>query len=80
MARKRLVLIFQEIFNVISKFYFSKISISIKAINLVPNKSEKKDVGKYGIDLSFAGILFKENDYIYSDPDGIVVSSSELIK
>ena len=58
----------------------SKISISIKAINLVPNKSEKKDVGKYGIDLSFAGILFKENDYIYSDPDGIVVSSSELIK
>ena len=58
----------------------SKISISIKAINLVPNKSEKKDVGKYGIDLSFAGVLFKENDYIYSDPDGIVVSSSELIK
>ena len=58
----------------------SKISISIKAINLVPNKSEKKDVGKYGIDLFFAGILFKENDYIYSDPDGIVVSSSELFK
>ena len=58
----------------------SKISISIKAINLVPNKSEKKDVGKYGMNLSFAGILFKENDFIYSDPDGIVVSSSELIK
>ncbi len=58
----------------------SKISISIKAINLVPNKSEKKHVGKHGIDVSFAGILFKENDYIYSDPDGIVVSSSELIK
>ncbi len=38
------------------------------------------EISKISIDLSFAGILFKENDYIYSDPDGIVISSSELIK
>jgi regulator of ribonuclease activity A len=44
----------------------NNIGISIKAINLVPNKSEKKDIGKYGLDLNFAGVIFKENDFLYS--------------
>ena len=57
----------------------SKIPISIKALNLVPNKSEKKDIGKYGLDLSFAGITFRENEYIYSDPDGIVIAEKNLL-
>ena len=57
----------------------NKIPISIKALNLVPNKSEKKDIGKYGLDLSFAGITFRENEYIYSDPDGIVIAEKNLL-
>ena len=56
----------------------NNIGISIKAINLVPNKSEKKDIGKYGLDLNFAGVIFKENDFLYSDPDGIVISSTKI--
>tara|TARA_B100001113_G_scaffold2487_1_gene2124 strand:+ start:7808 stop:8284 length:477 start_codon:yes stop_codon:yes gene_type:complete len=57
----------------------NNISLAIKAIDLVPNKSEKKDVGKFGLDLSFAGVTFKQDDYIYSDPDGIVVSKTKLL-
>tara|TARA_B100001057_G_scaffold298663_1_gene298790 strand:+ start:2028 stop:2504 length:477 start_codon:yes stop_codon:yes gene_type:complete len=57
----------------------NKIPISIKALNLVPNKSEKKDIGKYRLDLSFAGITFRENEYIYSDPDGIVIAKKNLL-
>ena len=56
----------------------NNIDISIKAINLVPNKSEKKDIGKYGLDLNFAGVIFKENDFLYSDPDGIVISPIKI--
>ena len=56
----------------------NNIDISIKAINLVPNKSEKKDIGKYGLDLNFAGVIFKENDFLYSDPDGIVISPTKI--
>ena len=56
----------------------NNIGISIKAINLVPNKSEKKDIGKYGLDLNFAGVIFKENDFLYSDPDGIVISPKKI--
>ena len=57
----------------------NNIGISIKAINLVPNKSEKKDIGKYGLDLNFAGAIFKENDFLYSDPDGIVISTTNIL-
>ena len=56
----------------------NNIGISIKAINLVPNKSEKKDIGKYGLDLNFAGVIFNENDFLYSDPDGIVISPTKI--
>ena len=56
----------------------NNIGISIKALNLVPNKSEKKDIGKYGLDLNFAGVIFKENDFMYSDPDGIVISQTKI--
>ena len=56
----------------------NNIGISIKAITLVPNKSEKKDIGKYGLDLNFAGVIFKENDFLYSDPDGIVISPTKI--
>ena len=56
----------------------NNIGISIKAVNLVPNKSEKKDIGKYGLDLNFAGVIFKENDFLYSDPDGIVISPTKI--
>lgn len=56
----------------------NNISISIKAIDLIPNKSEKKDIGRYGLDLNFAGVTFIENQYIYSDPDGLVLSGTKL--
>ena len=56
----------------------NNINISIKALNLVPNKSEKRDIGKYGLDLNFAEVTFIENQYIYSDPDGIVLSATKL--
>ena len=56
----------------------NNINISIKALDLVPNKSEKKDIGKYGLDLKFADVTFIENQYLYSDPDGIVLSATKL--
>ena len=56
----------------------NKIDIGIKAINTMPKKSEKKDIGKYGDNLKFANVVFEEGDYVYSDTDGIVVSKKPL--
>ena len=54
------------------------IDIGIKALDTMPLKSEKRDVGEYGKDLSFAGVIFKENEYVYSDHDGIIISKKLL--
>ena len=31
------------------------------------------------MDLKFANVVFRENDYIYSDIDGIVISKKNLL-
>ena len=50
-------------------------------MSLVPNKSEKKNIGEYScdLDLNFANAIFKENEFVYSDPDGIVISKTKLL-
>ena len=40
---------------------------------------KKKDVGEYGKPLNFADVIFTDGDYVYSDPDGIIISKSQLI-
>ena len=44
----------------------------------MPIKSEKKDIGDYAKDLGFAGVVFKEGEYVYSDGDGIVISKKVI--
>ena len=58
----------------------STIDIGIKAINVMPNKSQKKDQGDYKKILSFANVIFKEGDYTYSDSDGIIISKNLLFR
>ena len=47
-------------------------------IVIVTLKSEKKNVGKFGKDLKFANVIFKEGHYAYSDQDGIIIRHKEI--
>tara|TARA_B100000965_G_scaffold273492_1_gene231507 strand:- start:867 stop:1346 length:480 start_codon:yes stop_codon:yes gene_type:complete len=55
------------------------IKIGIKALNTMPKKSVKNNVGAFGEKLIFSGVTFEEGHYIYSDEDGIVVTNKEII-
>ena len=57
----------------------SSISIGIKALNTMPKKSNKNNVGEFKKDLNFAGVLFQEGNFLYSDSDGIIISEEKLI-
>jgi len=57
----------------------SAIPIGIKALNTMPKKSNKNNVGEFKKDLNFAGVLFQEGDFLYSDRDGIIISKEKLI-
>ena len=55
-----------------------KINVGIKALASIPRKTEKKNVGSRDIPVTFAGVTFRPNDYVYADRDGIVVSDKKL--
>ena len=53
--------------------------IGVKALNTNPKKSVKKGVGEREIIVNFAGISFVPGNYVYTDKDGILVSSEKLV-
>jgi regulator of ribonuclease activity A len=57
----------------------NNIPIGIKAINTMPIKSQKNNIGEYSKALNFANIDFQEGEYVYSDPDGIIVLKDRLV-
>jgi len=56
----------------------NQLPIGIKALAAHPLKSQKKGTGTHGVVINFAGITFEPGHYIYSDPDGIVVSKERI--
>lgn len=55
-----------------------KINIGVKALNTIPLKTEKKGIGEYDKELKFAGVVFKPGQYVYSDNNGIIISTEPL--
>lgn len=50
----------------------------MKAIATNPLKSSKRDSGQRGVDVIIGGVNISENDYIYADEDGILISKEPL--
>jgi regulator of ribonuclease activity A len=55
-----------------------KLPIGIRALHTHPLKSHKKDHGDRDNVVSFAGVNFKKDHYLYVDTDGIIVSETML--
>ena len=56
----------------------SQMDVAIKAMNVHPKKSSKKNQGERDAPVRFAGISFMPGDWLYADLDGLIVSESEL--
>ena len=52
--------------------------IGIRALHAHPLKSHKKDHSDRDLLVSFAGVNFKKDHYLYADNDGIIVSATIL--
>jgi regulator of ribonuclease activity A len=52
--------------------------IGLRALHAHPVKSRKKDHGDRDLLVSFAGVNFKKDHYLYADRDGIIVSATIL--
>jgi regulator of ribonuclease activity A len=56
----------------------ARLPIGIRALHTHPLKSHKKDHGDRDLLVSFAGVNFKKDHFLYADSDGIIVSASML--
>ncbi|MDA0822974.1 MAG: ribonuclease E activity regulator RraA [Proteobacteria bacterium] len=56
----------------------SEIKIGVKALATNPRKSVKKGAGDRDISVRFADVEISPGDYLYADPDGVVVAKNKL--
>ena len=55
------------------------IDIGVRARNTHPQKSIKKGVGERNVAVTFGGVTFHPDEYIYVDEDGILVADKPLV-
>jgi regulator of ribonuclease activity A len=56
----------------------AQLAIGLKAVGTNPWRSTKTGSGQRDVPVAFGGIVFRPNDWLYSDEDGIVVSERRL--
>lgn len=57
----------------------SSMDIGIKALGVVPLKTERRGIGDLNVSVRFGGVEFNPSEYVYADNNGVVVSSEKLI-
>ena len=53
--------------------------LGVKALCPYPLKSSKRDPGLRDVPVTVAGAIVEPGDWVYADPDGVLVSKTELI-
>ena len=56
----------------------SQLTLGVKALNVNPLKSGKRNEGQENISVHFAGVDFIPDEFVYCDEDGVIVSKEEL--
>ncbi len=56
----------------------NEMPIGVRALHTHPLKSRKRGIGEQDILVTFAGVNFKTDHYIYIDEDGIIVAAEAL--
>jgi regulator of ribonuclease activity A len=56
----------------------NQMDISVRALGVHPLKSVKRGIGETNLVLSFSGVNFTPDEYLYADQDGIVVVKEKV--
>ena len=56
----------------------AEIDIGVLALATCPRKSAKEGRGDRDVEVAFAGVRIGPGDWIYADPDGLIVAPREL--
>lgn len=56
----------------------NQLDIGVRALNTHPQKSVKRGVGERNLSVTFGGVTFYADEWLYADEDGVLVSSTKL--
>lgn len=56
----------------------NSVDIGVRALDTHPQRSLKKGAGERDLTVTFGGVSFNPDEYLYADEDGILVSSQAL--
>jgi len=57
----------------------ARIDLGVRALDTHPQKSIKKGVGENNVPVTFGGVTFHSDEWLYADEDGILVSATPLL-
>jgi regulator of ribonuclease activity A len=57
----------------------SQIAVGIRALNTAPMRSGKQGMGETGTTVTFAGVDFVPQQFLYADKDGILLAARNLL-
>ena len=53
--------------------------LGIQAIASIPVAADSEGAGEQGVPVNFAGVSFFDDDFLYADSTGIIISAEELL-
>ena len=57
----------------------ASLDLGVKALRAMPLKTEKRGEGQLNIPITFAGVTFRPDEFVYADNNGVVVSAQALL-
>jgi regulator of ribonuclease activity A len=55
-----------------------RMALGVKALATHPMKTDKRGEGQRDIAVRFGGVTFRPNEWLYADPDGVIVAARAL--
>lgn len=56
----------------------AQIPIGVKALAAMPRRSDKQGPGEHDVAVTFAGVTFLPDHFLYADEDGVLVAAEKL--
>ena len=60
-------------------FAIARMPMGVKALGTCPLKTDKRGEGQRDLPVRFAGVNFRQDDWLYADEDGLIVASRALL-
>jgi regulator of ribonuclease activity A len=60
-------------------FAIGKLPLGVKALGTCPLRTDKRGEGQRDAPVRFAGVNFRQDDWLYADEDGLIVASRPLL-